>query len=143
CPLRSSRISVATHYTRCPTTILAQDANSELQPNYEHQNDDLSMVGKISPNLGRQILENNNERNKHLKTIMTIIYPAIALFAFACFALAPQARAACQDTCFDFANTVQGDDALISNTTGHENTAIGANALLNNTEGAYNTAVGS
>jgi len=36
-----------------------------LQPNAEPQNHDLSNSGKISPNLGRQISENNNER-KHL-----------------------------------------------------------------------------
>jgi len=57
--------------------------------------------------------------NKHMKTLTKIIYPTLALLAFACFAHAPQARAVCQDTCFDFANTVQRDDALISNTTGH------------------------
>ena len=31
------------------------------------------------------------KRNKHLKTITNIIYPAFALFAFACFALSPSA----------------------------------------------------
>ena len=31
------------------------------------------------------------KRNKHLKTITDIIYPAFALFAFACFALSPSA----------------------------------------------------
>jgi hypothetical protein len=40
-------------------------------------------------------------------------------------------------------NTVQGDDALISLTTGTDNTAIGFNALINNTTGSFNTATGS
>ena len=43
--------------------------------------------------------------------------PAIALM-LTCFALAPQARAVCQDACLTNNNTVQGDSALISLTTG-------------------------
>jgi hypothetical protein len=77
-----------------------------------------------------------------MKTTTTIIYPAFALFALAYFALLPQARATCQDACLTNDNTVQGDDALISLTTGAENTAIGFEALLNNTAGFNNTATG-
>ena len=62
-------------------------------------------------------------------------------FALVCFALAPQARATCQDACLTNDNTVQGDDALISNTTGSDNTAIGFNALPSNTTANYNTAI--
>ena len=78
-----------------------------------------------------------------MKTITNIIYSPFALFAFACFALAPQARAVCQEGC-DLANgnTFLGDDALINNTTGAFNTAIGSHALLSNTVGIDNTAIG-
>jgi hypothetical protein len=78
-----------------------------------------------------------------MRTITNIIHPLFALFAFACFVLAPQARAVCQDACLTNSNTVQGDDALISLTTGTDNTAIGFNALINNTTGSFNTATGS
>src|SRR5205807_1436759 len=54
-----------------------------------------------------------------------------------------QARATCQDACLTNDNTVQGDDALISLTSGTDNTANGSNALLNNTIGIENTATGS
>ena len=37
--------------------------------------------------------------NETMKTIVNITYPAFALFAFACFALSPQARAVCQQGC--------------------------------------------
>jgi len=63
--------------------------------------------------------------------------------ALACFALPPHARATCQDGCLTNDNTVQGDDALISLTSGTDNTANGSNALLNNTIGIENTATGS
>jgi hypothetical protein len=63
-------------------------------------------------------------------------------FALACFALSPQARAVCQEGCLTNQNTVLGEDALLSNTTGHNNTATGFNALLNNTTGFGNTAHG-
>src|SRR3989475_2299339 len=78
-----------------------------------------------------------------MKIKTNIIYSAFALFAFTCFALAPQARATCKDACLTNDNTVQGDDALISLTSGTDNTANGSNALLNNTIGIENTATGS
>ena len=51
------------------------------------------------------------------------------------------ARAVCQDTCYDVHNTVQGDDALISNS-GSYNTAFGSHALFTNTTGSNNTGTG-
>jgi trimeric autotransporter adhesin len=66
----------------------------------------------------------------------------LILFVFACFALSPQARAVCQEGCLTNDNTVLGDDALVSLTTGVNNTAIGSNALYANTTAHENTAVG-
>src|SRR5215471_4410696 len=63
-------------------------------------------------------------------------------FVLASFALSPQGRATCQDACLTNNNTVQGDNALISNTTGFANTAVGSQALSNNTTGWGNTATG-
>jgi Chaperone of endosialidase len=78
-----------------------------------------------------------------MKTTTNIIYPAFALFALACFAFSPQARATCQEGCnLPLANTFLGDDALINNTTGVFNTAMGSHALLGNTIGIENTATG-
>jgi hypothetical protein len=78
-----------------------------------------------------------------MKTKTNIISSAFAMFAFACFALVPQARATCQEGCnLPLANTFLGDDALINNTTGDFNTAIGSHALLGNTIGIENTASG-
>jgi len=66
----------------------------------------------------------------------------LTALALACFALSPTARAVCQDACLAESNTVQGDDALISLTTGIFNTATGAFALSSNTTGNNNTANG-
>src|SRR5712691_11483326 len=63
--------------------------------------------------------------------------------ALACFALSPQARAVCQEGCLTSFNTVLGEDALFSLTTGQENTATGYQALYFNTTGNFNTATGS
>ena len=70
--------------------------------------------------------------------------PALLLIplVLACFVLAPQARATCQDACLTNNNTVQGDDALVNNTTGTDNTATGFDALFSNTTGFQNTATG-
>ena len=80
-----------------------------------------------------------------MKTLPNIIYAVFALFAFACFALVPQARAICQQGCSDSfdQNTFLGDDALIHVTNGVSNTAVGFEALLSNTEGYYNTGIGA
>src|SRR5215831_8240407 len=40
-------------------------------------------------------------------------------------------------------NTAEGDNALLSLTTGLKNTANGYNALYSNTEGSFNTAIGA
>src|SRR6266849_5583738 len=56
------------------------------------------------------------------------------------FALAPQARAVCQEGCLTNSNTVLGDDALLNNTTGYDNTATGFQALFSNTTAFLNTA---
>jgi hypothetical protein len=65
------------------------------------------------------------------------------VFALTGFALSPTARATCQDACLTNDNTVQGDSALISLTTGTDNTAIGFEALYYSTIGSSNTAIGA
>src|SRR4030095_12736324 len=66
----------------------------------------------------------------------------IGLLTAACFGLSPQARAVCQEGCLTNANTVLGDDALFSLTTGIENTATGFQALFNNISGSDKPANG-
>src|SRR5881392_2933802 len=71
--------------------------------------------------------------NKPMKTIKNIIYPALALFAFACFVLSPTARAVtpAPDGGYPNGNTAEGEDALFSLDTsqGFDNSANGASAL--------------
>jgi hypothetical protein len=81
------------------------------------------------------------KENKHMKTTTTSIYRAFALFAVACFALSPQARAQCPQVCDSNANTFVGNGAGQTGG-GQDNTAIGANALTSNTTGNHNTAEG-
>ena len=69
------------------------------------------------------------------------VVPALA-FAVACFALSPPARAACMEGCLTDENTVLGEDALLSLTTGTENVALGYHALQGTTTGLNNTATG-
>src|SRR5712691_8951744 len=69
---------------------------------------------------------------------------AALVFAVACPALAPCARATCEQGCdTTHNNTFLGNDALLANTTGTFNTATGGYALAGNTTGAENTAVGN
>jgi hypothetical protein len=80
-----------------------------------------------------------NHRSPWRRSLLLI---PLALTA-ACFALAPQARAVCQQGCdLSRANTFLGDDVLTFNTTGQLNTATGARALYSNTTGMFNTASG-
>jgi len=67
----------------------------------------------------------------------------LVVVALACFALSPQARAACRQGCdISHNNTFLGDFALVNNTTGVDNTAIGGGALMSNNTGGFNTAIG-
>ena len=61
------------------------------------------------------------------------------------FALAPAARAVCQNGCGTIDNdaTFLGDDALINNTAGVDNTALGYLALSSNVTGDQNAATGA
>ena len=64
--------------------------------------------------------------------------------ALVSFVLSPQARADCEQGCdIEHGNTLLGDYALLSNTTGTFNTATGAHALQSNTTGHDNTAIGN
>jgi hypothetical protein len=71
------------------------------------------------------------------------ILPVLIALTLGCFGLSPQARAVCQDACLTNSNTVQGEDALLNNTTGGFNTANGNQALQNNSTGSNNTANGN
>src|SRR6266536_4944196 len=97
-----------------------------------------------------------------MKTLTNIIYPALAVFAFACFALVPIAQAVGPDTDGSIPgsnngegigvlvsrtggvwNTGTGFQALNHLTAGNQNTATGVRALTSNTNGGFNTATGS
>ena len=69
------------------------------------------------------------------------VVPALA-FAVGCFALSLPARGACMEGCLTDENTVLGEDALLSLTTGTENVALGYHALQGTTTGLNNTATG-
>jgi Chaperone of endosialidase len=80
-----------------------------------------------------------------MKTITNILYLALALVAFACFAVLPAAQAVSPtpDGGYPGGNTAEGQNALFSLTTGGYNTAVGYFSLRSDTTGSYNTAVGA
>ena len=74
------------------------------------------------------------------RTILVLIISSILV----CFAFSPTARAFCREGCdTNHNNTILGDDALFSNTTGAYNTANGYQALYSNIDGFSNTANGA
>ena len=76
---------------------------------------------------------------KNRSKMLMVILPVVA-----CFALLPGAQAACLDGCNNgLFNVWQGDDALISDTTGTGNSAFGWRALFFDSDGSFNTAVGA
>ena len=79
-----------------------------------------------------------------MKTIANIIYAAFALLAFACFAVLPTAQAVSPppDGGYSGQNTAEGQQALLSLTTGLWNTALGFQALKSESSGKSNTATG-
>ena len=73
-----------------------------------------------------------------MKTAMPQFLIAILIV---CLASVQNAQATCQQGCLSNDNTVLGDDALISLTTGFRNTAVGYQALFSNTTSPENTAI--
>jgi hypothetical protein len=94
--------------------------------------------------IGRKIVERNDQRRKQMKATTTVIYRAITVFAFACLGLLPKAQAVtpAPDGGYPGGNTAEGQNALLSLTTGGFNTAVGFFSLSGNTTGSFNTAIG-
>jgi hypothetical protein len=80
-----------------------------------------------------------------MKTVTSIIYPALAAFAFACLAILPKTQAVtpAPDGGYPGGNTAEGTNALSSLTTGTYNTAVGFFSLLSNADASFNTGVGA
>jgi len=91
------------------------------------------------PHMKPTTVASNNPMNRSSCPLVLLVIPLV----LACVALSPQARATCQQGCLPNSNTVLGDEALVTNTTGAYNTAIGFEALSSNTLGFSNTATGS
>jgi uncharacterized coiled-coil protein SlyX len=75
----------------------------------------------------------------------TSIPPVLITFALVCFALVQSAQAVspAPDGGFPGGNTAEGQNALLSRTTGGFNTAVGWFSLRSDTVGAFNTAIGA
>jgi len=100
---------------------------------------------KIVLNFAPEFLEKNDGRKKHMKQITNIVYPTFAVFALACFALSPEAQAIvlAPDGGYAGGNTAEGENALLSLTTGTYNTALGLYSLLSDSTGNFNAGVGA
>jgi hypothetical protein len=87
--------------------------------------------------------ERKNLMNPLIQPKQTIL-PFLITFVLSCFALLPRAQAVspAPDGGYPNFNTAEGEDALLSLTTGLSNTAIGWRALYSNTGGSFNTATG-
>jgi hypothetical protein len=75
----------------------------------------------------------------------TSIPPLLITFALVCFALVQSAQAVSPppDGGYPGGNTAEGQNALLSRTTGGFNTAVGWFSLRSDTVGAFNTAIGA
>ena len=75
----------------------------------------------------------------------TCIPPVLIIFALVCFALVQNTQAISPppDGGYPGGNTAEGQNALLSLTSGTYNTAVGLSSLLSLTGGSYNTGVGA
>src|SRR6267142_284076 len=76
--------------------------------------------------------------------LRTAILPFLIAFMLSCFGLSPKVLAVvpAPDGGYPGSNTAEGDNALLTLTTGASNTAIGFDVLVSNTTGDFNTAIG-
>jgi hypothetical protein len=84
-------------------------------------------------------------KGKNQMKTTTIRNTAFAMFALTCFTLAPIAQAVvpAPDRGYPGGNTAEGQNALLSLTTGTYNTAVGLYSLQGDTVGSFNTASGA
>jgi hypothetical protein len=96
-------------------------------------------------NFAPEILDNNDERKKQMKTMTKRIHTAFAAVTLAIGALAPNAFGVSPppDGGYAGGNTAEGQNALLSLSTGGYNTAVGFLSLLSNTTSSFNTALGA
>src|SRR5215470_12763106 len=80
-----------------------------------------------------------------MRTTTNVRHPAIAVCAIACFVLSQTGRAVSPPPGGNYAggNTAEGQNALLSLTSGTFNTALGFMSLQNDLSGNFNTAVGA
>ena len=80
-----------------------------------------------------------------MKTIIKTYVPFIAIGLLACLELSPEAQAVVPppDGGYPGSNTAEGQNALLSRTTGTFNTAVGWFSLESGTAGNYNTGLGA
>jgi len=85
------------------------------------------------------------KERKHMKTKTHIVHAAFAVFAFACLALIQSALAVSPppDGGYPGGNTAEGQNALLSRSTGGFNTAIGWYSLNALTTANFNTGIGA
>src|SRR5258708_28410457 len=93
----------------------------------------------------RLTIFSSSETKEHMKTITNTIYSAFAALAFACLALTQNTHAVSPppDGGYPGGNTAEGQNALLSLTTGGFNTAVGFLSLRSDTTGGFNTAHGT
>jgi hypothetical protein len=101
---------------------------------------------RITQNDGRK--PKNRKENHIMKNRNIQFKPMLGLLILVllvCFALPSGVQAVVPppDGGYPGANTAEGEDALLSRTTGSANTAVGWHSLHDNTEGSRNTAIGA
>jgi len=93
----------------------------------------------------RELSRQAGEILPKLPDMKTSISRVLITFALVCFTLVPKMQAVVPppDGGYPGFNTAEGDNALLSLTTGVANTAVGWSSLRNNTDGSFNTGVGA
>jgi hypothetical protein len=105
---------------------------------------------ELSRQAGKILLNPGPDENQKREITMKLQNIIHILIGIVCIGLLPNAQAVLPapdggygPPAYGAENTAEGQDALLSLTTGNFNTAIGAGALFNNTTGNFNTAIGA
>ena len=119
-----------------------EDESTSIEPG-RVKGEGIAQTSASEKEPGRRL---NRGRSRGYRSPAAILFgdgPIVAALCATIAVAAPARGQPCRNDGCNFSNTYQGDQALVSVTSGIQDTALGSYALASNTSGSNNTGIGA